>query len=174
MKASRWINLPVHCGENGQVRGLIKDIRIRDGCIDALVLSMGGLWSKALFIRPEDIVTLSADVLKLSDESALKHLSAKEMKAAMAGSDSLFKLTVVDYAWTLIGRVSDARVGEDCKVQEFEISRSFFDDMDRGYAVIPMDQMTSQDGVLHYQHYFYEIPQSKRSGGVFNKVLGED
>ncbi|MGL4282626.1 MAG: hypothetical protein ACRCSI_03005, partial [Eubacterium aggregans] len=87
MKASRWINLPVHCGENGQVRGLIKDIRIRDGCIDALVLSMGGLWSKALFIRPEDIVTLSADVLKLSDESALKHLSAKEMKAAMAGSD---------------------------------------------------------------------------------------
>lgn len=174
MKASRLLNTRVLCGSDGPMRGLVKDARVRDNHIEILVLSMGGIFSQALFIKPEDIITMSMEGMAVSDEDSFYRLKAKDMKRYVEGSHSLTDVQVYDIRDTLIGKIVDSSIDDDFNVVEYEVSRSLFDDLDRGFALIPADELTFSDGALHYGKRYYEIPKTNREGGIVRRILGEE
>ena len=61
MKASNLLNTQVFFENDTRLRGLVRDIRVRDHKIDCLVLSEGGLFSKAQIIFPSDIIEVDYD-----------------------------------------------------------------------------------------------------------------
>ena len=172
MKASNLLNTQVFFENDTRLRGLVRDIRVRDHKIDCLVLSEGGLFSKAQIIFPSDIIEVDYDHVTLGGDKAITKLSAKEMKARLEESYSLVNTPVMD--GKRFAKVADATVSKDFKVQEYDLSRSFFDDLDYGYSLVDAERMEYRDKSLNYDKDMLEMEQTHREGGILEKVLGEE
>lgn len=174
MKASNLLNTQVFFENDTRLRGLVRDIRVRDHKIDCLVLSEGGLFSKAQIIFPSDIIEVDYDHVTLGGDKAITKLSAKEMKARLEESYSLVNTPVKDVDGKRFAKVADATVSKDFKVQEYDLSRSFFDDLDYGYSLVDAEHMEYRDKSLNYDKDMLEMEQTHREGGILEKVLGEE
>ncbi len=174
MKGSRLLNMKILSSRDGRLLGLVKDARVYQGRIQYLVLSTGGLFSKAIYVEPGDVQGMTVDTLTLKDDGCLKRESKKEMAKRLEGTFSVFKIKVYDRTHTLVGKVADFSVGQDFTVAEYEISRSFWDDIDRGYALVAAKDLTYGEGYLHYGRHYYEIERTQRDGGIVQKLIGED
>lgn len=174
MKASNLLNTQVFFENDTRLRGLVRDIRIRDHKIDCLVLAEGGLFSKAQIILPSDIIEVDYDHVTLGSDKAITKLSSKEMKARMKESYPLMNTPVKDVDGKRFAKVADATVSEDFRVQEYDLSRSFFDDLDYGYSLVKAEHMEYQGGSLNYDRDMLEMDRTHREGGILEKVLGEE
>lgn len=175
MKVRNLLNMQVISSKNKKFLGLIHDICIKDHCIKYLILSFGGLFSKAQFIIPSDIVDIDYDHLEIESEKEMHKISAKEMKIQVAETYSIINLPVNDIEGNRFAKVADATISNNLKeVLEYDLSRSFFDDLDYGYSLVSADQLFFKDNVLVYNDEMFAIKKTNREGGILQKILGED
>ena len=85
------------------------------------------------------------------------------MKARLEESYSLVNTPVKDVDGKRFAKVADATVSKDFKVQEYDLSRSFFDDLDYGYSLVDAERMEYRDKSLNYDKDMLEMEQTHRS-----------
>lgn len=174
MKASSLINTQVFVANDVRPRGLVRDIRIRDHVVDCLVLSEGGMFSKGQIVLPEDVVEVDYDHITLSPDKSVLKIASKEMKARLKETYSLMNTPVLDVDGKRFAKVADATISMDFKILEYDLSRSFFDDMDYGYSLVSSKNVVYKDESLHYDKDMIEMDKTHREGGILEKVLGEE
>ena len=80
---------------------------------------------------------------------------------------------VVDINEEAFGHVVNATIEEGTfAITEYEISRSFFDDIDHGFAIIPATDLVYKDQVLYYGKEMFDLGFKKQGTGIANKLLG--
>ncbi|MDD4508694.1 MAG: hypothetical protein PHN26_07210 [Eubacteriaceae bacterium] len=174
MRASLLLNMRVESKDGQHFFGLIKDLRIRDGVVETAVISRGSLFSKAIYFDIHHAVFEDIDSLHLDDDAVLQRVPVKTFNKRIEGTHSLYKLKVYDNENRKIGHLADATIGKKLQVLEYEISRSFFDDLDHGFALIPAEKLQYKAGALYYHDLFNRIPETGREGGIVKKMLGKD
>ncbi|MDO4288858.1 MAG: hypothetical protein Q4C55_06690 [Eubacterium sp.] len=175
MKASSLLDTVVVLDKDGRWRGKVCDIRIRDQAVDAFVLSEGGLFSRAQIFTPEAIVSAAYDHIALTSEAAIQKMSPRALKARLRGSHSVTGVRVKDVDGEDFASTADAVLDEDYRVVEYELSRSFFDDLDRGYGIVAAaDLRLDASGALVYARDMLDIARTGREGGAIAKILGEE
>lgn len=175
MKASNFLNTVVWLQGDRKWRGQIADIRVRDHTVDCFVLSEGGLFSRAQIFLPGSVTEAAYDHIAVASDAAICRLSKRAFRERLAGTHSVFGVRVRDVDGDYFARTADAVIGNDYHVKEYELSRSFFDDLDRGYGIVPAAELTlAVDGALVYAKDMLAIQETGREGGVIKKLLGEE
>lgn len=174
MRASRLLNMRVESIDGQRFFGLIKDIRVRNNQIVHIIISRGGIFSKAIYFEPEAGIVADVDSMNLQDGREVTRASGKEMRRVLEGTHSLYDLKVYDVDHLLIGTLADATITPDFKILEYEVSRSFFDDVDRGFALIPVEELTYDGTAMRFCRHYNEIPENGREGGIIRKTLGDE
>lgn len=174
MKASSLLNTQVFFENDTRLKGLVRDIRVCDHAVDCLVLSEGGLFSKAQIILPADIIEVDYDHVTIGADKTVTKLASKEMKERLRATYSLMDTPVLDVDGKRFAKVADATVSESFKVLEYDLSRSFFDDLDYGYSRVSAEHMVYENVCLNYDQDMLELNRTHREGGILEKVLGEE
>ena len=175
MKASSLLDTAVLIEKDRKWCGKICDIRICDHRIVALVLSEGGIFSKAQMILPEAVLKAEYDHITIASDQSVQRLSAKEMREKMKGTSSITGARVKDRDGDYFARIADAVIDLDYRISEYELSRSFFDDLDYGYGIVRAEEMhVDSDGSFVYERDMLDIQKTGREGGILKKLLGEE
>ena len=172
MRGSFLINMRVESESSGRFHGLIQDVRIKDDFIVAFVLTEGGIFQKASYFHaePEEYRT-DYNSLKLKDSVEIIHERPKLFKEKIIkDTHSLYGLMMYDVDNRKIGKVRDVSVGFNHQVLEYEVSKSFFEDLNVGFSLIPADKVKYRDGKLCYELRVEDIPLTGREGGIVNRL----
>lgn len=173
MKANILLNVEVVSKKNGRRHGLVKSLVVVDHVVKYLVISHGGILTKARFFKPENIVDVNYKRLIIENDKDIIKLKEKKVKAYLDEAFPLMDYPVVDKNGEAFGHVVNATIEKNTyKITEYEISRSFFDDIDHGFGIIDASELVYKDQVLYYEKEMFD-PEFKRQGtGIANKLLG--
>lgn len=172
MRASFLMNMRVEKEATGRFYGLIQDVRIKDDKIYAIVLTEGGTFQKAAYLQlnPGDYRT-DYNSLKLKDNAEVIHEKSKIFQEKIIkDTHSLYGLMMYDVDNRKIGKVRDVTVSRNHQILEYEVSKSFFEDINVGFSLIPADQVKFRDGKLYYELRVEDIPLTGREGGIVNRL----
>ena len=173
MKANILLNVEVISKNNGRRHGLVKSLVVVNHVLQYLVINPGGILSKAEFFKPESIVDVNYKRLIIEADKDIIRVKRKMVKAYLEEAFPLMNYPVVDKNGELFGRVANASIeAETYRITEYEISKSFFDDLDHGYGIIKASELTYQDQILTYEKEMFN-PEFKNQGtGIANRLLG--
>ena len=172
MRGSFIMNMRVESESTERFHGLIQDVRVKDDFLYAFVLTEGGLFQKAAYfqINPGDYRT-DYNSLKLKDNVEIIHEKSKVFKEKiLKETHSLYNLMMYDVDNRKIGKIRDVTVGQNHQVLEYEVSKSFFEDLNVGFSLIPADKVKYRDVKLHYDLRVEDIPLTGREGGIVNRL----
>ncbi len=173
MKANILLNVVVVSQNNGRRHGLVKSLVVVDHVIKYLVINPGGILSRAQFFKPENIVDVNYKRMVIGNEKDIIKVKGKKVKIYLEEAFPLMDYQVVDKNGEAFGHVVNATIEEDTfAITEYEISRSFFDDIDHGFAIIPATDLVYQDQVLYYKKEMFDIGFKNQGTGIANKLLG--
>lgn len=174
MKANILLNVEVISKKNGKRHGLVKSLVIVANMVKYLVINPGGLLAKAQFFEPKSIVDVDYKRLIIEDNREILVIKAKEVKKYLAESFSLMNCPVVDINGHRFGRIVNANINDKTfEISEYEISRSFFDDLDNGFGVVKSTELVYKNGILSYQKEMFDPELNSRTAGIAKKLLGE-
>lgn len=173
MKANILLNVVVISQNNGRRHGLVKSLVVVDHVVKYLVINPGGIFSKAQFFKPENIVDVNYKRMVIGNEKDIIKVNGKKVKAYLEEAFPLMDYQVVDTNGEAFGHVVNATIEDDTfAITEYEISRSFFDDIDHGFAIIPAADLVYKDQVLYYEKEMFDIGFKNQGTGIANKLLG--
>ncbi|HAZ06149.1 hypothetical protein LNN31_14975 [Acetobacterium wieringae] len=173
MKANILLNVVVISQNNGRRHGLVKSLVVVDHVVKYLVINPGGILSKAQFFKPENIVDVNYKRMVIGNEKDIIKVNGKKVKAYLEEAFPLMDYQVVDINGEAFGHVVNATIEDDTfAITEYEISRSFFDDIDHGFAIIPAADLVYKDQVLYYEKEMFDIGFKNQGTGIANKLLG--
>ena len=173
MKANILLNVVVISQNNGRRHGLVKSLVVVDHVVKYLVINPGGILSKAQFFKPENIVDVNYKRMVIENEKDIIKVNGKKVKAYLEEAFPLMDYQVVDINGEAFGHVVNATIEDDTfAITEYEISRSFFDDIDHGFAIIPAADLVYKDQVLYYEKEMFDIGFKNQGTGIANKLLG--
>lgn len=173
MKANILLNVEVISKKNGRRHGLVKSLVIEDHVVKYLVISQGGLFAKAKLFEPISIIDVNYKRLIIGDEREIIRVKAKEVKKYLSEAFPLMDYPVVDINGEVFGRIANAIIDEKTyKILKYEISRSFFDDLDHGFGVVCASELVYKDQVLSYQKQMFELDLKSQAAGIAKKLLG--
>ncbi|WP_286947670.1 hypothetical protein [Acetobacterium sp. UBA5834] len=173
MKANILLNVVVISQNNGRRHGLVKSLVVVDHVVKYLVINPGGILSKAQFFKPENIVDVNYKRMVIENEKDIIKVNGKKVKAYLEEAFPLMDYQVVDTNGEAFGHVVNATIEDDTfAITEYEISRSFFDDIDHGFAIIPAADLVYKDQVLYYEKEMFDIGFKNQGTGIANKLLG--
>jgi uncharacterized protein YrrD len=173
MKANILLNVEVVSQKNGRRHGLVKSLVVVDHVIKFLVINPGGLLTKAQFFKPESIVDVNYKRLVIENEKDIIKTSRNQIKTYLEASFPLMDYPVVDKNGEAFGHVVNATIEAGTyAITEYEVSRSFFDDLDHGYAIIEASELAYQDHVLTYEKEMFDVRFKTQGTGIVNKLLG--
>ncbi|TYC87837.1 hypothetical protein [Acetobacterium wieringae] len=173
MKANILLNVVVISQNNGRRHGLVKSLVVVDHVVKYLVINPGGILSKAQFFKPENIVDVNYKRMVIENEKDIIKVKGKKVKAYLEEAFPLMDYQVVDINGEAFGHVVNATIEDDTfAITEYEISRSFFDDIDHGFAIIPATDLVYKDQVLYYEKEMFDIGFKNQGTGIANKLLG--
>lgn len=173
MKANILLNVVVVSQNNGRRHGLVKSLVVVDHVVKYLVINPGGILSKAQFFKPENIVDVNYKRMVIGNEKDIIKVKGKKVKAYLEEAFPLMDYQVVDTNGEAFGHVVNATIEDDTfAITEYEISRSFFDDIDHGFAIIPASDLVYKDQVLYYEKEMFDIGFKNQGTGIANKLLG--
>lgn len=174
MKANILLNVEVVSQNNGRRHGLVKSLVVVDHVIKYLVINPGGILSRAQFFKPDSIVDVNYKRMVIENDKDIIKVKGKEVKAYLDEAFPLMDYPVVDKNGEAFGHVVNATIEEGTfAISEYEISRSFFDDIDYGFAIIPAMDLVYKDQVLYYGKEMHDLGFKKQGTGIANKLLGE-
>jgi uncharacterized protein YrrD len=173
MKANILLNVEVVSKNNGKSHGLVKKIIVENNIVKYLMISCGGIFVKSQFFRPENIVEVSYKSMVIDHENSIEKIKAKELNKSFENYFSLIDHTVVDKNGEMFGRIVNATVNSGkFNITEYEISRSFFDDIDHGFGVALPTELNYKDSVLQYQNNMFDLKLRSHDTGIAKKILG--
>jgi len=173
MKANILLNVEVFSKKNGKRQGLVKSLVIVDHVMKYLVINPGGLLAKAQFFEPKSIVDVDYKQLIIQDIREIIIIKTKEVKKYLAESFSLMNCPVVDINGQSFGRIVNATFdAKTFEISEYEISRSLFDDLDSGFAVIKASELVYKNQRLSYQKEMFDPDLQSQTAGIAKKLLG--
>ncbi|AWW27985.1 hypothetical protein ACIZ62_14895 [Acetobacterium carbinolicum] len=173
MKANILLNVEVVSKKNGRRHGLVKSLVVVNHVIRYLVINPGGVFSKAQFFKPENILDVNYKRLVIESEKVIIKAKGQKVKDYLDEAFPLMDYPVVDKNKESFGHVVNATIEEGTfAITEYEISRSFFDDIDHGFAIIPAEELTYKDQVLYYEKDMYDLGFKEQGTGIANKLLG--
>ncbi|AFA47768.1 PRC-barrel domain-containing protein [Acetobacterium woodii] len=173
MKANILLNVAVVSQKNGRRHGLVKSLVVVNHVVQYLVISTGGLFSKAQIFKPENIIDVNYKRLIIASEKDIIKIEGKKVKTYLEEAFPLMDYPVVDKNGEAFGHIVNATIEDGSFIiSEYEISRSFFDDIDHGFAIIPAAELDYRDQVLHYQKEMFDLRFEKQGTGIANKLLG--
>lgn len=173
MKANILLNVEVVSQKNGRRHGLVKSLVVVDHVVKYLVINPGGIFSKAQFFKPENIIDVNYKRLIIENEKVIIKTKGKKVKTYLDEAFPLMDYPVVDKNKEAFGHVVNATIEEQTfAITEYEISRSFFDDIDHGFAIIPASDLIYKDQVLYYEKEMFDLAFKKQGTDIANKLLG--
>jgi len=173
MKANILLNVEVISKNNGRRHGLVKSLVVVDHVVKYLVINPGGLFAKSQFFEPKSIVDVNYKRLIIGDDREIIKIKAKEVKTYLAESFSLMDYPVEDINGHNFGRIVNATIdSETFKISRYEISRSFFDDIDNGFGVAEAAELIYKNKILTYQKEMFDPDFKTQGAGIANKLLG--
>ncbi|MBU4439888.1 MAG: hypothetical protein KJ779_09990 [Firmicutes bacterium] len=173
MKANILLNVEVVSQSNGRRHGLVKSLVVVDHVVKYLIINPGGIISKAQFFKPENIIDVNYKRLIIKNEKDIIKTKRKKVKTYLEEAFPLMNYPVVDKNGEAFGHVVNATIEEGTFViSEYEISRSFFDDIDHGFAIIQASELVYKDQVLYYEKDMYDLSFKNQGTGIANKLLG--
>lgn len=173
MKANILLNVEVVSQKNGRRHGLVKSLVVVDHVVKYLVINPGGIFTKAQFFKPENIIDVNYKRLVIENEKVIIKAKGKKVKAYLEEAFPLMDYPVVDKNGEVFGHVVNATIEEESfAITEYEISRSFFDDLDHGFAIIGATELEYKDQVLYYEKEMFDLGFKRQGTGIANKLLG--
>jgi uncharacterized protein YrrD len=173
MKANILLNVEVISKNNGRHHGLVKSLVVVNHVLQYLVIKPGGILSKAEFFKPESIVDVNYKRLIIEDDKDIIRIKQKMVKTYLEEAFPLMNYPVVDKHGEPFGRVANATIEEETfRITEYEISKSFFDDLDHGYSIIKAAELHYQDQILSYQKDMFNPEFRNQGTGIANRLLG--
>ncbi|HEY5556915.1 hypothetical protein [Acetobacterium sp.] len=173
MKANYLLNVEVISKESGRRYGLVKSLVVVDHVLKYLVINPGSLFAKAQFFAPESIVDVDYKQLIIMDSSKIIKIKAKEVKKYLTEAFSLMDYPVVDINGNKFGRIVNATIDDKTyEISDYEISRSFFDDLDYGFGVAESSELIYKDRILSYQKEMFDPDFKSQGAGIAGKLLG--
>ena len=173
MKANILLNVEVVSQKTGRRHGLVKSLVVVNHFVKYLVTNPGGIFSQAQFFKPENIIDVNYKRLIIENEKVIIKAKGRKVKVYLDEAFPLMDYPVVDKNRESFGHVVNATIeAETFVITEYEISRSFFDDIDYGFAIIPASELCYQDQVLYYEKEMYNLEFKKQGSGIANKLLG--
>lgn len=173
MKANILLNVEVISKKNRRRLGLIKSLVVVNHIVVSLVISQGGLLSKAQLIEPSKILDVDYKQLVIKDESEILRIKAKEVKTLLENAFPLMDIPVVDINGDVFGKIVNADIDPDTfEITTYEVSRSFFDDINFGYGIIHPSELVYENKVLMYQKEMFELSFDNENAGIAKKLLG--
>ncbi|MGL4606815.1 MAG: hypothetical protein ACRCU3_05055 [Eubacteriaceae bacterium] len=173
LKANFLLNVEVVSKKTGWRLGLVKSIVVVDHVVKYLVISPGGFLTKAKIIEPEKILSVDYKQLVINDESEITRLKSKEIQHFLKTAFLLMDVPIVDNTGANFGRVVNAHIDpNNYRILEYEISRSFFDDLNDGFAAILPDELFFENQVLTYKKGMFDLEDELKNGGIARKLLG--
>jgi len=173
MKANFLLNVEVISKNNGRRHGLVKSLVVIDHVVKYLVINPGGLFAKSQFFEPKSIVDVNYKRLIIEDDRAIIKVKAKEIKNYLVESFSLMDYPVEDINGNSFGRIVNATIDRDTfKISRYEISRSFFDDIDNGFGLADASELVFKNKTLTYQKEMCDPDFKTQGAGIANKLLG--
>jgi len=173
MKANFLLNVEVISKKNRRHHGLVKSLVVVDHVVKYLVINPGGIFAKAQFFEPKSIVDVDYKRLMIDDSRDIIKIKAKEVKKYLAESFSLMNHPVVDINGVVFGRIVNATIDDKTfAIKEYEISRSFFDDLDHGFGVASASELIYENQILSYQKEMSDPDFKSQGAGIAKKLLG--
>jgi len=173
MKANILLNVEVVSKKNGRRHGLVKSLVVVNHVVKYLVINPGGILTKAQFFKPESIVDVNYKRLIVESDKDIIKVKGQKVKNYLEEAFPLMDYPVVDKNGEVFGRIANATIEKDSyKITEYEISRSFFDDLDHGFGIINASELTYKDQVLFYEKEMFDLGFKKQGTGIANKLLG--
>ncbi|MBC3886965.1 hypothetical protein GH810_01370 [Acetobacterium paludosum] len=172
MKANILLNVEV-ISKNGRRHGLVKSLVVVNHVVKYLVINPGGILTKAQFFKPESIVDVNYKRLIVGSDKDIIKVKGKKVKNYFDEAFPLMDYPVVDKNGTAFGRIANATIEKDSyKITEYEVSRSFFDDLDHGFGIINASELVYKDQVLCYEKEMFDLGFKNQGTGIANKLLG--
>lgn len=173
MKANILLNVEVISKKNRRHHGLVKSLVVVDHVVKYLVISPGGPFAKAEFFEPRSIIDVDYKRLIIQNDKEIIKVKAKEVKKYLTEAFSLMDYPVVDINGNSFGRIVNATIDDKTfEISEYEISRSFFDDLDHGFGVANASELVYKDQILSYQKEMFDPDFKTQGAGIAKKLLG--
>lgn len=173
MKANILLNVEVVSKKNGHRHGLVKSLVVVDHVVKYLVINPGGILAKAQILKPENIVDVNYKRLMIASEKDIIKVSGKKVKTYLDEAFPLMDYPVVDKNGEAFGHIVNATIDDDTfTITEYEVSKSFFDDIDHGFGIIDASELVYKDQVLYYAKEMFNPEFKKQGTGIANKLLG--
>lgn len=173
MKANILLNVEVISKNNGRHYGLVKSLVVVNHVIKYLVIKPGGILVKTEFFKPESIVDVNYKRLIIESDKDIIKVKGKKIKNYFDEAFPLMSYPVVDKNGETFGQVVNATIEDNTyRITEYEISRSFFDDLDHGFGIINASELVYKDQVLYYEKEMFNLEFKNQGTGIANKLLG--
>lgn len=179
MEISALLNLDIITRKPYRWHGVLTEIRFTDSRVGAMIISRGNRFSPTVYFMPEGIERVEEEYILLRDESDVLRTPRKEFDEMFEKSLPLFGLPIEDRYGVKFGTVNDARFNRAFEIESFIVSRSFFDDIDYGYVILPKDDLEEipgmenlKGGLLKYRYARDEIPENPEQSGLMRKFFG--
>lgn len=174
MRLSYLINLIVRSEKTDHLFGLLRYAYAREGKIDRFVINPGSLFADSESFLPDTIVSVEEEYLDLGSEKDLIRMKKKDFEKAISGSLCLKDLPLCDVNGIRFGRLEDAVLDDAYNIFEYIVSRSFFDDLDEGFVIIPGNDihLDVKTKTLMYNKERTQLPYDPRQSGLVRKIFG--
>ncbi len=174
MEASSLLNLDVISRKPYRWFGLVTAIYVKENRFELFVLNAGSRFTPASYFLPESIVRVEEESIQIKGEKTLIRENREAFVEKVDQSLDLFGLVVEDCYGMQFGTVKDAFFDERLMISDYIVSRSFFDDVDYGYVILPAEDMQSEpeNGLIRYKRGRDEIPEDSRQSGLMRKIFG--
>lgn len=174
MLLSLLINLQVVTKKPYHFHGLIRDVCMSSTRVELLLLSPGSYFRAGAFLFADASARIEGGEMTLQDAGGVRRLRHKAMREMLEKFVCLSALRVYDKNGIYIGKVEDAQINPDGTIREYILSRSFFDDIDNGFIIVPAADILCdvEKKRLIYPGKASALPSDPRQSGLVCKLFG--